>query len=258
MSPVKEAAVGNPMAMRTNNDRMSRSEETYFERRKGLLEQASREAIAEQYPLYATRQIMTWFLARYEIFKLALDVPGDIIECGVGWGGGLMWWAQLSAIFAPTHHRASIVGFDSFGTYEQFAVITPEDGDGWQDYAFHHDLAHLQEAIACYDLNRALNHIPRVKLVKGNACETMPQYLEENPHTIVKILSLDYDVFLPSKVALETFVSRMPKGAIIVFDQLGASQWRGEGLAVLQTLGFHNLELKCFPWEPAISYARLT
>ena len=40
-------------------------------------------------------------LARYELFKKSLNVPGDIIECGVFKGVGLMYWLKLIEIILP-------------------------------------------------------------------------------------------------------------------------------------------------------------
>src|SRR5215207_1459399 len=53
-------------------------------------------------------------LARYELFKLSLQVPGDIVECGVFKGAGLLYWLKLLAIFAPGSAKR-VVGFDTFG-----------------------------------------------------------------------------------------------------------------------------------------------
>ena len=54
------------------------------------------------------------FITHYEIFKKILDVPGDIIECGVFFGGGLMTSAHLSSIFEPINFERRIIGFDTF------------------------------------------------------------------------------------------------------------------------------------------------
>ena len=43
----------------------------------------------QNFSKYVPRQDLTNFLARYEIFKKILNVPGSIVECGVLFGGGL-------------------------------------------------------------------------------------------------------------------------------------------------------------------------
>lgn len=52
----------------------------------------------------------------------------------------------------------------------------------------------LQELIKEFDDNRYLNQFPKVFLVKGDARETIPKYVEENPHLLVSFLFLDFDL----------------------------------------------------------------
>src|SRR5579883_1586834 len=56
------------------------------------------------FPKYVPRQALCLFLAKQELFQKVLGVHGHIVECGVFLGGGLMTWAQLSAIFEPVNH----------------------------------------------------------------------------------------------------------------------------------------------------------
>ena len=73
---------------------------------------------------FVPRQNLSLFLAKNEIFKRLIDVHGHIVECGVFMGGGLLTWAQLSAIFEPYNHVRRIVGFDTFAG---FPSLTKED-----------------------------------------------------------------------------------------------------------------------------------
>lgn len=52
------------------------------------------------FPVYARRQLLKRFLARVELFKITLEVPGDIAELGVFRGFDLMTWANLLEIFS--------------------------------------------------------------------------------------------------------------------------------------------------------------
>lgn len=92
---------------------------------------------------------------------------------------------------------------------------------------------------------------------KRDAKKTIPKYLEDNPQTVVSLLYLDFDVFEPTRVAIEHFVPRMPKGAIIAFDELNADTWPGETLAVLKTIGIKNLRIQRFPFSSWVSFAVL-
>ena len=99
--------------------------------------------------------------------------------------------------------------------------------------------------------------IPKVELVKGDICQTLPQYLETHPHLIVSLLYVDLDLYEPTRAALEQLVPRMPKGSIIAFDQLNSSAWPGETSSVLQRLGIRNLRIERVPFEIARSFAVL-
>jgi hypothetical protein len=115
--------------------------------------------------------------------------------------------------------------------------------------------ADILEAAKLFDMNRSIGHLPKLKLVSGDATKTIPDYVNKNPHLVVSLLYLDFDVYEPTLVALQSFVPRMPKGAIIVFDELNSEAWPGETLAVLETIGIRNLRIQRLPWESCICYA---
>lgn len=213
----------------------------------------------ENFCKFVPRQNLARFLCLNDIFKLVLDVQGDIVECGVNWGGGLMTFAQLSAIYEPVNLQRRIVGFDTFSGFVQIdeqdvtgAIGTAERRAG----GYKADcLDDLRESVALFDRNRFIGHVEKVVLVQGDVTETAPRYLQENPHTVVSLLHLDLDLYAPTKAAIEHFVPRMPKGAVIVFDELNNRTWPGETAAVIETLGLGKLRIKRMPFEPHVSYA---
>lgn len=115
----------------------------------------------------------------------------------------------------------------------------------------------LRECVRLYDLNRFIEHIPRVELVVGDAMQTIPEYVENNPHLVVAMLYLNFDLYEPTKMAIETFLPRMPKGSILAFDELNQESWPGETMAVLETVGLRNLRIERFPFTPQLSFAVL-
>jgi len=70
-------------------------------------------------------------------------------------------------------------------------------------------------------------------------------------------LYLDFDIYQPTKVAIENFLPRMPKGSIIVFDEINNPDFVGEPKAVLDTIGISNLKIKRFSFNTFMSYAVL-
>jgi hypothetical protein len=211
------------------------------------------------FSLYSPRQDLTNFLVRYEIFKRVLEIQGSIIECGVLHGGGLMGWAQFSAIFEPTNHQRRIVGFD---TFKGFPKLSKQDRSSESTEARPGGLAidsydHLQQCMKLFDMNRFIGHVPKVELVRGDATKTIPEYLKENPQLIVSLLYLDFDIYEPTVAALKYFLPRMPKGAVIAFDELNLKDWRGESIAVLETLNLRDYRIERCSFGSVISFAQI-
>jgi hypothetical protein len=240
----------------TDMDReYSRAMERYFAQSLG-----SNMDKLRHFTKFVPRQALSLFLAKNAMFQHIVGIHGHVIECGVFLGSGLMTWAQLSAIYEPINHTRRIVGFD---TFSGFPSIHGNDLTGAHlDYTTEGGLstgarADVEEGLRLYDMNRPLGHISRTELVVGDATQTIPQYVEKNKHLLVAMLYLDFDIFEPSKVAIETFLPRMPKGSVIAFDELGQEYWPGETLALLETVGVRNVRLQRYPFTPALSYAVL-
>lgn len=212
----------------------------------------------ENFPKYVRRQHLKRFLALYEVFKLALPVKGSIVECGVFRGFGVMAWAKLSAMLEPENLTRRIYGFD---TFEGFPAIhgkdvTPnEERERGQLAAnSYHELLQL---IKEYDADRFLGHIPKVELIRGDIAKTVPEFVAAHPHLMVSLLFLDCDLYEPTKVALEQLVPRMPRGAVLAFDELDNPIWPGETQALLDTLGAGRVRLRRLDWDPYVAFAVL-
>lgn len=244
-------------ATQTDNDRLYRdSLSDYFASSKG-----DNLAKLENFSRFVPRQVLALFLAKNMLFEKILTVHGSIVECGVFMGGGLFTWAQLSAIYEPINHNRKIIGFDSFDGFPSVAdndlgIETQSEFAQKKIGGYRFDgLDELCEGVRLYDLNRSVGHIHKVELIKGDAVQTIPDYLNKNPHTVVSLLYLDFDLFEPTVAALRTFLPRIPSGGIIAFDELNQVKWPGETLAVLEEVGIRNLAIRRFPFTPALSYA---
>jgi len=211
----------------------------------------------ENFPKYVRRSNLTRFLALYEIFKRVLHIKGSIIECGVYRGFGIMTWAKLSAILEPVNLTRRIYGFDSFSG---FPNVSDEDKTEYSSHVKKGDLYadsydEIMELADINDSTRFLGHIPKVSLVKGDAVETIPAFIEENPHLLISLLFMDFDLYDPTKIALENFLPRMPKGSIIAFDELDNPLWPGETCAMLDVCDANDLKIERIEFDPYIGFA---
>lgn len=214
----------------------------------------------DSFSRYVPRQSIATFLARKELFDKILDLHGHIIECGVFRGAGLFTWANLSTIFEPYNHTRRIIGFDTFTGFPEIdskdKTIDAQELEYKKSGGLEVESKEsIRASIAHFDKNRFISQIPRVQLISGDAYHTIPEYVTENKHLVVALLYLDFDIYKPTRVAVEQLWERMPRGSIIAFDELNQEQWPGETLAILETIGFNSLSVKRFPYQPQISYA---
>jgi hypothetical protein len=210
----------------------------------------------ENFPKYVRCNHLKRFLAMYELFKLAMPVKGSVVECGVFRGFGVMTWAKLSAMLEPENLTRRIYGFDTFdgfptvGDKDRSGFATPEVGELRSS-----SYDELTQLLAEYDRDRFLGHIPKVELVKGDITKSAPEFVKSHPHLVVSLLFIDCDLYDPTKAALDAFLPRMPKGAIVAFDELDNPIWPGETLAALDSKALSGLRLRRFEWDPYIAYA---
>ncbi len=206
-------------------------------------------AVWKHFPIYARRTYLKRFLAHYTLFQKVVDLPGDIVELGVFHGVSLMSWANFMEIHCMGDRQRRVWGFDSF---EGLSELNEKDGEanprvGKTPGAYQAHEGLLRSAIAIYDLDRFISYKPRVELVKGDICETVPQWVIDNPGVRISLLHFDCDLYRPTKVALETLWPLVVSGGIIAFDEYGIPPWEGESKAVDEF--FENAPLQRFTWS---------
>lgn len=210
------------------------------------------------FPRYVRRSHVTRFIALYELFKLCLPVKGSVVDCGVFRGFSFMTWAHLSAALEPANLTRRVYGFDSFAGFPSVSDTDQPERTGVRPgHLASASLEELRHIIDVYDSDRFLGHLSKAELIPGDVLTTMPAFMTEHPHLVVSLLFLDLDLFEPTRVALRHLVPRMPKGAILAFDDLDNPIWPGEAAAVLEEVGLRDLRLRRFEFDPYIGYAVL-
>lgn len=165
---------------------------------------------------------------RYELFKKALESPGDIVECGVFKGAGLFFWAKLLNIHAPEAQK-KVIGFDTFGKPFADSLLDYEK-ESAKDFVDESNF----EGISTNDLYEKAekaNLRERIELISGDITETAEEYTKNNTGFRISLLNLDFDTYQGTKSALEAFFPYIAPGGIVVFDEYGKRGW-GESDAV--------------------------
>lgn len=206
--------------------------------------------------IYFTSKNLSRLLFFYEIYKKILHTHGVIMEFGVRWGQTLSLMSALRGIFEPFNRHRKIVGFD---TFKGFSGMCAKDGDkcNCSDGSFDVPLDYESYLDSVMSLQEELNpmfHIKRYELVKGDAVETISEYFERHPETIISLAIFDFDIYTPTKAALEAVMPRLFKGSVLVFDELCDDMFPGETLALMETLGVSGLRIQRYPMTARISY----
>ena len=165
-------------------------------------------------------------LARYEVFKKAMKVPGDIVECGVFKGSGFMYWLKLIKLFASQEQRM-VIGFDTFKSFSDSLLdYEKKSAQSFVNEAFFEGVD-PEEIIDNAKSGGFLNS----QLIAGDVLETIPKYKKDNPGFRISLLHLDLDTYQGTKIVLENFYDLVTPGGIILLDEYGKRGW-GESDAV--------------------------
>ncbi len=182
-------------------------------------------------------------LVRYDLFRRVLDVPGDIVECGVFKGVGLMYWLKLLQIYAPTA-RKRVIGFDSFAPFagalrdyevpQAQALLDEAQFDGT-----------TPEAVAAHAVRMGLGD--KVELVAGDIAETAAAYVARNGGFRISLLHLDIDTYAATTAALTAFYDCITPGGLVICDEYAYRGW-GESDAVDEFLRGRGVAVKAVPF----------
>ena len=182
-------------------------------------------------------------LVRYELFKTSLEVPGDIVECGVFKGVGLMYWAKLLEIFAR-NSKKRVIGFDVFGSFEQVS-LRPEE----REVALSHDqIAEQNSKVEISRTVKAAGLAHRIELIEGDIAHTASRYVAEHYGRRISLLNLDCDTYDGTKAALTAFWPVISRGGVIIFDEY-ALEKMGESQAVDEFLKETNIRPSAVPFS---------
>jgi hypothetical protein len=161
-------------------------------------------------------------IARYELLRITIDVPGDIVECGVFKGVGFLYWLKLKRILIPGAAKR-VVGFDMFhsfgaatGSKEEEAVaafVKETQFDGVRPES----ILALAEA-AGFGADAA-------ELVAGDIGVTAADYCQRNPGFRISLLNMDLDLDQPTFAALQAFWPCVVKGGVVIFDEYALGRW---------------------------------
>jgi len=181
-------------------------------------------------------------LVRYDLFSQSIDIPGDIIECGVFKGIGIFQWLKFLVIFDP-HSVKKVIGFDFFDNFkESLKDYEKKSAQSFVEEA-NYDGINPEELM---EIAAQMGQEHRLELIKGNAIETVPQYVSDNPGMRISLLHMDFDPYEPTLVALKQFWPLIVRGGLVVLDEYARRGW-GESDAVDEFFSDKSINVKKVP-----------
>jgi hypothetical protein len=196
------------------------------------------------FSVYLKRQVLSRLLYQDHLYQKILPVPGVILEFGVHWGATIATLINLRGIYEPYNHSRTIYGFD---TFSGFPGVSHQDGgfskDG--DYSTSQDYElELEKVLCLHEGFSPISQIKKFELIKGDVVESLPNFLEDNPHIVIAMAIFDMDI-----------IPRLTKGSLLVFDELNCRHFPGETQAVQEVVGLNNLRLQRVPNQPFCAFA---
>lgn len=204
---------------------------------------------------YTGRQNVAKLLAQNELFNKTRGILGDIIEGGIYHGSGLFAWANIAVSLEPYNYQCKIVGFD---TFEGSTGVTKKDISNKnilrkeKEYNAN-NYNDILDAISIFDIDRPLNHIKKIEVVKGDISKTVKKYIQANKQQTVRLLHLGMNLYKPTYYSLKYFLPRMPKGSIVVIDGLNHAT-PGCLQALQENIDLSKIRLKTFDYYPNFTY----
>lgn len=168
----------------------------------------------------------------WELFKRIQDLPGDVVECGVGKGRTFLYLVNLAR---REGKKRNVWGFDSFEGFPEPSLLdtssrNPKKGD-WNETSVD-DIKEILKSAAVMGDN--------VHLIKGFFPRNFNQYSKEP----IAFLHLDVDLYQSYKDCLEYFAPFVVEGGIILFDEYKSSKWPGATRAIDEFVTKNGYEIK--------------
>ena len=162
-------------------------------------------------------------IEKVTLYNKIKHLNGDIFEFGVFKGASIALWLQLIKM-NEFNGLTSVVGFDFFSSNNVLSSLDGVNKKLMTDV--------IKRASDDNDLNidtiynKCNNILPnRLKLIKGDACDTCILFKEENPGARIKLLYLDMDLDKPTYTVLLNLWNLVVKDGIIVLDEYGFHKW---------------------------------
>lgn len=206
----------------------------------------TRTAVDDAFQLRRAHRALN--VARY--FIHTLDVPGQVVECGVFRGFSVLLMCRLARAVDPDFDGAGIHAVDSF---EGLSVPDQEDAvmlktldDGTEVLVASHAPGHF--AVDAGDVRSAFADYSEIAFHKG----WVPDVLASLPEASWRFVHLDLDLYAPTAGALAYFWPRLAEGGVIMNDDFASPLFPGARQALLEFAKQNGLRFQALDTGQAV------
>ena len=173
------------------------------------------------------RKVFFKLCARHSFFLKVKDLNGDIVECGVFKGAGMLSWLKMVDMYQP-HSIKKVIGFDIFDSNFVDGLVNDIDRKTMkQVFTRDTQLKHSDISLEGIDskIKESGFNSGKYELVKGDISKTATEFLNNRPGFRISLLYLDMDLDKPTYDALNAFWDRIVPGGIVIFDEYAYHSW---------------------------------
>jgi len=205
---------------------------------------------------YLRSPLLAKILYLNELYQRIESLPGIIVEFGVWWGANLALFESFRSVYEPYNWTRKVVGFDTFEGYP-----SPTEKDGTSKYAALGGYAvsegyeeYLARLLSAQEADNVMAHITKYELVKGDVVQTIDEYLQKNPQTIVALAYFDLALYEPTRHCLEAIRPYLVRGSVLAMDELNSADFPGETVALREVFGLASYRVIKSRFLPDRSY----
>lgn len=200
-------------------------------------------------------KVFSKLVARTILFDKVKDIPGDIVECGVYKGSGILTWLKLKKSLSPNAFK-KVIGFDMFDSSDLIESLSGHDKNTMSDLFENRNFVYSDYDISLSNIISECGFSTSdYELVKGDISKTSVDFVNTRPGFKISLLYLDLDLEKPTYDTLVAFWPRMSKGGIIVLDEYAYHQW-SESKGVDKFVEECDVELKILNFNAPTAYIK--
>ena len=171
------------------------------------------------------RNLFNKLYSRINFYEMVKNKNGDIVECGVFKGTGLLTWLKILDMNEPSSIK-KVIGFDFFDNSFVNSL------DGIDKETMSEVFSRCETEINDISINTIKNKIlnsgfdeEKFTLVKGDVIKTTKEFVKDKPGFRISILYLDLDLYEPTYETLVNLWDYIVDGGIVVFDEYAYHSW---------------------------------